>query len=319
MKTKVCSECKEAKSAGDFIDFDHSVICKECTEKELEALKRNLSNSPRYRGGLWSSQEYAVYRDFKKFFIVEDFKLLINALILEGIGNNDITLTEVHTTLNNCLNTDYKRLILERKLIHQMRIDAVIENSFNSDSPKCNICSKEITYGDYKYYSKEMCKSCKEAFLKSLQYTCYWCGNQDSYDPLWFDMTLSYRNDPRERNYHICRSCKSGSFDASDKEHQRVRNNLVRARSIDEPATLTYYEWMDTLDSFNHSCAYCNGKYEVLEHFVPIGQGAGTTKQNCIPSCQNCNLSKNSRHPILDGLPFDEAVVDKIMQFLDAA
>lgn len=84
---------------------------------------------------------------------------------------------------------------------------------------------------------------------------------------------------------------------ALEQERQRIAHQNGRALSHDEPGTLTLQEWVATLDYFRWRCAYCDGPYEVLEHYWPIGSGHGTTVKNCLPACKRCNTRKSDRTP----------------------
>lgn len=78
-----------------------------------------------------------------------------------------------------------------------------------------------------------------------------------------------------------------------ERVHNRVYQNVQKARNAGLPATLTVEEWIDTIDLFNGLCAYCrDNTFEVLDHMVPIYAGGGTTKQNCVPACITCNAYK---------------------------
>jgi uncharacterized membrane protein len=97
--------------------------------------------------------------------------------------------------------------------------------------------------------------------------------------------------------YSVCLECDR----KYQREIQRVRSQNWRAKKAGEPATLTIAEWLETLEAFHHHCAYCQtGPYELMEHYIPIGQGkkdGGTTSKNCVPSCFKCNVQKSNRHP----------------------
>lgn len=95
-------------------------------------------------------------------------------------------------------------------------------------------------------------------------------------------------------NMDVCASCRKEHW----KEEQRLKIHLYRARKASTPATLTLGQWISTLKRYNHQCAYCTtGPYEVLEHYIPISAGGGTTQENCVPSCRSCNNHKRNEHP----------------------
>lgn len=95
-----------------------------------------------------------------------------------------------------------------------------------------------------------------------------------------------------------------------DPEMKRYEAQIIRAQEANLPATLLFGEWIATLNHFNFQCAYCGGPYEIIEHFVPMALGGGTTKGNCVPACTGCNNRKNSYHPLL--MPASTGMVEAI-------
>ena len=55
------------------------------------------------------------------------------------------------------------------------------------------------------------------------------------------------------------------------------------------PASLTLKEWLMIVEHFRWGCAFCDGKFESIEHVVRIADGGGTTADNCVPACLDCN------------------------------
>jgi 5-methylcytosine-specific restriction endonuclease McrA len=100
----------------------------------------------------------------------------------------------------------------------------------------------------------------------------------------------------QESQYEICLDCER----LFQGERQRVRSQIMRAKQAGTPATLTLQEWLETLAIFHGRCAYCHGPYQVLEHYIPIVAGGGTTKENCVPACISCNSKKSGKHPEKD-------------------
>lgn len=86
------------------------------------------------------------------------------------------------------------------------------------------------------------------------------------------------------------------------KNIEKVRLNRVKQtnRRKGLPNTLTLTEWKAALEYFGNKCAYCNTPLSKAykEHFIPAASGGGLTKDNIVPSCQNCNLSKFKKNPI---------------------
>ena len=91
-----------------------------------------------------------------------------------------------------------------------------------------------------------------------------------------------------------------------------------RARKAQLPNTLTTEEYENTLEYFNHTCAYCgcelNKDNHHMEHIVPISKGGGTTQKNIIPSCESCNWSKHAK-TLADWYRFsDDFSIEKLAQ-----
>jgi 5-methylcytosine-specific restriction endonuclease McrA len=84
------------------------------------------------------------------------------------------------------------------------------------------------------------------------------------------------------------------------REARIVQLANARARERLLPATLLLSEWLATLEKYRYCCAYCGEPYEELEHIVPLHHGTkGTTQDNCVPACRECNVVKGRHHPDL--------------------
>src|SRR6266487_798598 len=102
--------------------------------------------------------------------------------------------------------------------------------------------------------------------------------------------------------------CPDRATETMIREARILQVNLSLAQTYDLPATLTFQQWIATLDYFGWTCAYCQEQpYEVMEHFIPISMrdryhpyGAiigGTTIKNCVPACYDCNARKRNNCP----------------------
>lgn len=92
----------------------------------------------------------------------------------------------------------------------------------------------------------------------------------------------------------LCSSCYSPSF---SKELRRIVAHNNRARKLGLSATLTLSQWLSTLDYFEWKCAYCTCDFTGLEHYTPLSIGKGSTVDNCLPSCNKCNMRKRDKSP----------------------
>jgi hypothetical protein len=77
---------------------------------------------------------------------------------------------------------------------------------------------------------------------------------------------------------------------------QKIRGQNQRAKQAGARHDLTLEQWLETLEYFNHKCAYCGKRdYEFIEHYLPV-RVAGTTVSNCVPACARCNALKDSQN-----------------------
>lgn len=102
------------------------------------------------------------------------------------------------------------------------------------------------------------------------------------------------KRDITDSHYQLCATCKQKYY----QEIKRVRTQKYRARQAGAEASLTVVEWIQTLQAFHFFCAYCQAtRYEVMDHFIPIDEHGGTTKENCVPACAKCNGHKYNKKP----------------------
>jgi len=76
------------------------------------------------------------------------------------------------------------------------------------------------------------------------------------------------------------------------REIMRVRRHRRRAQKRGLAATLTPMQWLRTLQAYEWRCAYCRGRFETLDHVVPLRLGGGTTAENCVPCCLEHNQAR---------------------------
>jgi len=72
-----------------------------------------------------------------------------------------------------------------------------------------------------------------------------------------------------------------------------VQKRLAIKRKL--PATFTKEQWTDCKKHFSDSCAYCGSKTKLeQDHFIPLSKGGEYTKDNIVPSCKKCNVTKSN-------------------------
>jgi|SRR3954471_21233683 len=164
---------------------------------------------------------------------------------------------------------------------------------------RCSICDR-LTRSRYKIESKKetiyCCLHCVEQAAEKQFSFCQECGKKTA------NILPS----------GICYDCRVIS-----PYQWQVSSQLSRARAAGTPATLTTKEWAATVTYFGGKCAYCkNRPFEALEHFFPIILGGGTTADNCVPACHECNSRKGSMHPERLTSLFSHEVIEHIKQYL---
>ncbi len=85
---------------------------------------------------------------------------------------------------------------------------------------------------------------------------------------------------------------------------KKILRERERAESRGQPATLTLMQYLEALEYFSKSvdgnrvwaCTYCGLSTSKLsiDHWQAIWTGGGTTQDNCVPSCLDCNTAKGS-------------------------
>lgn len=73
----------------------------------------------------------------------------------------------------------------------------------------------------------------------------------------------------------------------------KIVRQKKRARVKGAEATLTTAQWIEKLRTSQGCCYYCRKfigyRALTLEHLVPVAKGGGTTAENCVPACMDCN------------------------------
>jgi 5-methylcytosine-specific restriction endonuclease McrA len=199
---------------------------------------------------------------------------------------------EAHKILQFLAETEWTPLLAKARLSEQAGQELNDENKqmweiLDKKNVRCSVCWQFFQYSHLafprlkkfggwsipKRDNKLCCPSCRETILNKYTRNCKFCNEQ-------FIANNSQQS---------CRSCW---WKDSKNLSRQVKRQLARVREKKQAATLTLSEWRSTVEHFEGKCAYClNRPMEVLDHFVPITLGGGTTVGNCVPSCQ-CHLNK---------------------------
>lgn len=134
------------------------------------------------------------------------------------------------------------------------------------------------------------------------------------------DRYHEYERKYREQNREKAR-VRGQKWTESNPEKARAKYGRRRAAKRMLPATLAPHEWLDCLNSFSNSCAYCGNDKSVLhqEHVIAQLHGGAYAKNNIVPACVTCNSSKGTK-PMISWYVrrryFDSQRLEKILNYL---
>ncbi len=99
------------------------------------------------------------------------------------------------------------------------------------------------------------------------------------------------------RHYERHRVELASYFARYRREHRDVRQGIDarrRARKLGAEGSHTTMEWIELLQKWNWTCAYC-GESAALQpdHRVPLGRGGSNWIENILPACGPCNQRKH--------------------------
>jgi len=167
-------------------------------------------------------------------------------------------------------------------------------NNFSRSSLQHGVFQKEsgLTPEGIAIHYCFLCKDCVTEISHTFYGRMHKCALCDKrFSGYYHDKNIS-----SEIIMNICPKC-IGDDKAIAIEWERVKTHNSRAEYYSLPGVLTIKQWVDTLDHFNWSCAYCFGDFHGMEHYLPLSLGGGTTAKNCLPSCNRCNNRKKDNHP----------------------
>lgn len=192
-----------------------------------------------------------------------------------------------------------------------------IENFTHRHTNECRDClgvkRLETNYFENSKLAKDGLKKCKYCMnvkpidcfdihsktkMNTVAY-CKDCRNVHKHEKSNYDRKYLKDNLDVKKDYY--RNWKENG----GKEIRRVHNQSREARKKSLLADLNAKQWEETLQYFNHSCAYCGiSQQEHFEthknglsqdHIIPITDNGVYSKFNIIPACKVCNSCKNNR------------------------
>lgn len=87
------------------------------------------------------------------------------------------------------------------------------------------------------------------------------------------------------------------------RETSRQSSLRYLARKAGAKGAFTLEEWQETLEDFNHRCAYCHKPSKRLhqEHMKALSRGGDDSRDNIVPACASCNSRKGTK-PLVEFL-----------------
>lgn len=112
--------------------------------------------------------------------------------------------------------------------------------------------------------------------------------------------------------------CSEWCHNAFHRAKRQVYTQNKRTSAKGYHSTLKLSEFLATLRYFHGRCAYCQKiRYENIDHFIPVKAGGGTTQQNCLPCCRDCNTRKDRFSGEHLRYIFSDEVYLRIRQYVD--
>lgn len=110
-----------------------------------------------------------------------------------------------------------------------------------------------------------------------------------SLDPEYKEKRRKYRLTRKDRDKFLYNEWRKNNTERISTIKQARYNRIKNL-----PCEMNHDDWLEALSDFNNECAYCGESNVELtrEHFIPVIDGGGFTKDNIIPACRSCNSSK---------------------------
>lgn len=144
---------------------------------------------------------------------------------------------------------------------------------------ECTICKVSKPYNKEYFYSNKSRKY-------GLDNICKVCRRE---------VVREYKRNNREKINKA-----HSEYKKKNRDYFNVYEQKRRSRQKKLAASFTYKDWQSVLNTFDHSCAYCGSATEIQqEHYIPVASGGAYTKDNIIPACATCNMSKNDKNIIV--------------------
>ena len=169
-------------------------------------------------------------------------------------------------------------------------------------------CCQKCRHAAWCAENKERVTEYRSAYVEAnkerlTEYKAEWYQNNK--DRLKEASAEWYQNNKASRNASAARYAAANkerlaeykaAWNAANPEKRRAAHARRRARK----AASVFQFWVRDPDHDDSLCYWC-GSDDVahVDHVMPISLGGQATESNEVPSCADCNLRKNAKHPLV--------------------
>lgn len=107
----------------------------------------------------------------------------------------------------------------------------------------------------------------------------------------YLSISKKWKDNNRERYKEKHREWLKNNKDIVKLYNQKRR--ALKRKAVIQSFTLEQLNQRMSVFGFN--CAYCNGKFEHVDHVIPLSKGGKHCLANLRPACKFCNLSKGNK------------------------
>ena len=157
----------------------------------------------------------------------------------------------------------------------------------------CRACTKDMANARNAAKTPEQKYEKNRRDYEKRKGTAEYRAYQAAYQKAWAD-----KNRDKVREKH---RVWSQTYKKKDPEKRRlmnaIHNNRQRAKKRGVLNTFQYIDWVEVLELFGNSCAYCGAKDALLDldHLVAMHLGGDNAPGNVVPACRLCNAQKSRR------------------------
>lgn len=168
------------------------------------------------------------------------------------------------------------------------------------------ICNKHGETEYYQYGERKFCKQCSKDRAKesesrnpgaSSKRAARWIADNRG---RYLEKKKEYREKNKKRIKKQVSRWKMNNRDSLINASAK-RRALKRNCEIND---FTVSQWQELLKEYDNKCAYCGiGGVMTQDHMTPLSRAGNHTKNNIVPACLRCNMSKHTKtkEEYLDG------------------